>query len=581
MSRVEKTPLPDGTHGHSFHRMSGHELDRFLDFVTRIQTETGSCLGLAPPREMPVMIQLLRSHFRGRLETPSSLIEGAGLPRGTGHRMLEDMIARGLVQRRPRTRSGKTFSLHPSPDLIRNWFDYARRMKSLIGSAFGMAEGTEYFFGASYLSGSIIPPLPVMREQLSLRHGLRLLLHADPAFLAMQKVKQQFEMHFGTTIEVRALSIDRLRQEILENSRRTRSRFDIVTCDLAWMAEMVHEGALHPLSDLARAESPTDLHDFHPEALATARFDDCLFGLPVQTTPELLIHRTDLLAERGLAPPTTLEETLDAARRLHDPDRGISGICWNGARGTPVGTTFMLLMADFGQPVLNLPRTAEGFSDRGLAPSHLRPTLDSDTALRAAEYLVELLSVSPDNVLQMSWFERAKCYAEGRAAMAYCYTQIMPMFENDPASPAHGRTGYQVHPTAPGVPRMAPLGGWHLCIPANLPQGRLPDVWRAVRTLTSPAATKLYVENGSLVSSRFSVCNDPAVAHARPVIPFVDRIARAGQLKSWPRPAVPQLHDLVRVVGEEIHTMLLRNKKPAAALRDAQARCAALMSVRG
>ncbi len=34
----------------------------------------------------------------------------------------------------------------------------------------------------------------------------------------------------------------------------------------------------------------------------------------------------------------------------------------------------------------------------------------------------------------MSWYERVKCYAEGGAAMAYCYTQILPMIYNDHAS---------------------------------------------------------------------------------------------------------------------------------------------------
>lgn len=96
--------------------------------------------------------------------------------------------------------------------------------------------------------------------------------------------------------------------------------------------------------------------------------------------------------------------------------------------------------------------------------------------------------------------------------------------------------------------------------------------------MTSAAATKLYIENGSVVSSRFSVCNDPAVAHGRPIIATVDRMARSGQLQSWPRPAVPQLNSLVYVLGEEIHTMLLRNKKPRAALRDAQARCLKVMT---
>jgi len=99
----------------------------------------------------------------------------------------------------------------------------------------------------------------------------------------------------------------------------------------------------------------------------------------------------------------------------------------------------------------------------------------------------------------------------------------------------------------------------------------------AIRTLTSAAATRLYIENGSTVSSRFSVCNDPGVASGRPIIPIVDRMARRGQIQAWPRPAVSELSGIVRILGEEIHAMLLRNKRPQAALQDAQARCDGLM----
>ncbi len=278
-------------------------------------------------------------------------------------------------------------------------------------------------------------------------------------------------------------------------------------------------------------------------------------------------------------PPQRLDDVLECARQLHDPARGLNGICWNGARGTPVGTTFMMLMADFGQPVLNLPRKGNGFRDQGIAGDELTPMLDTSEALQAAEFLVELLAWSPPNVLQMSWYERARCYADGQAAMAYCYTQILPLIENHPDSPGRGRTGYLPHPSAPGIPRTAPLGGWNICLPANLKSARIEAVTQATRTLTSPAATKLYIENGSLVSSRFSVCNDPVVAHGRPVIATVDKMARAGQLQTWARPAVPQFNELVRILGEEIHTMLLRNKKPNAALRDAQARCERAMGL--
>ncbi len=561
--------------------LSNHELDRVIEFVATLERETDICLDLRPAtREMRIMIQLMRSHLHGRLETPSSLIAASGLARGTAHRILEDMIERGLITRRPRTKSGKTYSLHPSEQLTDNWLRYARRMKSAVGSAFGLSSGSDYYFGASYLSASAIPPLPVLQERLGLTDSLRVLMHADPTFLAMQKLKRQFELHFGVDIVGRALSLDRLHEEILVNAERGSSDYDIVTCDLCWMAELVERQAVLPLEYAADSEGPA-VHDFHPEALATARRGGVLYGLPVQTVPELLIYRRDIFSTKAIAPPTSIAATLEAARRAHDPANGISGIAWNGAGGTPVGTTFMMIMADMGQPVLDIPRARGGFSDQDLRPEHYRPALDTPEARMAADYLLELLPYSPPNILQMSWFERAKCYAAGQAAMSYCYTQIMPLFDQDPESPAWGNTAYLPHPSAPGVQPIAPLGGWNLCIPANLPAERRAAAMRAVRTLTSAEATKLYIENGSVVSSRFSVSNDPDVAQMRPIIPVVDKMARAGALQSWPRPAVAELSEIVGILGREIHTMLQRRKRPSAALRDAQAQCDQLMRANG
>ena len=102
-----------------------------------------------------------------------------------------------------------------------------------------------------------------------------------------------------------------------------------------------------------------------------------------------------------------------------------------------------------------------------------------------------------------------------------------------------------------------------------------------MQDFTCAAATKLYIENGSMVSSRFSVANDPHVTEMRPIIPIVDKMAREGVLQSWPRPAVAELSEIVGILGREIHDMLQGRKRPREALKDAQERCDQLMRARG
>ena len=132
MPKMEQDPGRDVVSSRFYSDMSGHELDRFLGFVSRTYELTTESLGVAGQgREIPVMVQMMRSHLRGRLETQSSLIAASNLPRGTAHRLLEAMIEDGLITKRPRSRSGKTYSLHPSPKMIARWQDYVGSMKSL------------------------------------------------------------------------------------------------------------------------------------------------------------------------------------------------------------------------------------------------------------------------------------------------------------------------------------------------------------------------------------------------------------------------------------------------------------------
>ena len=136
--RVENAQKMELDSGHDvvssrfYSDMPGHELNRFLEFISRSLATTAESLGVVGSgREIPVMVQLMRSHLRARLKTQSPLIAASNLPRGTAYRLIEAMIEDGLITKRPRSRSGKSYSLHPSRKMIARWLDYVRGMKSL------------------------------------------------------------------------------------------------------------------------------------------------------------------------------------------------------------------------------------------------------------------------------------------------------------------------------------------------------------------------------------------------------------------------------------------------------------------
>ena len=565
---------------------SGREFALFLDFIDALGSEAEQVLSTKRGYdETRLITTLLRNHLNGKLTTTSHLTQASGLGYGTAIRAINAIEKRGLLVRRPRTKTGKSYSLHPSQKLITEWHEYARRVRGVIGATLGLgASGQsgigDYFFGSSYNESEIIPPPTPLLSKLDLLQDLRVLVHADPTFMAMNALKRQFEELFGVGISNRALSIDRLRQEILENARLKSSRYDLVACDLPWFGEMAAKGVLRPIDDLVE-ESGTDLSDFHEVALASARYRGLQYGLPVQTTPELLVVRRDLCEKAGIAVPYTVNDTLQAAQRLHKRTSGASGIAWNAARGTPLGHSFMFVMGAMGRPTLNLRQENGGYDAEWLEGEHHRPMLLSDEAYATAEYFKELLSYSPATILSMSWYERARAYADGEVAIAYCATLLAPLFEADPSSPAHGVSEFLPHPYGPNGKPIAPVGGYALAIPTNVEADRILPIWTALRSLTSPESIKLYIENGSLVSPRYSVSMDPEVRRISPVISIVDGMARSGVLQYWPRPPVPEITDLIAVIGEEIHDMLQGTHSVEKALRNAQNRADDLMRARG
>ena len=559
-------------------------MSRFLDFVEQLDQETRRALSIKTGYdETQLFVSLLRNHLEGKLTTSSSLAQSSGLTYGTAIRAISDIEKRGLIIRRVRTVTGKSFSLHPSDKLIQEWQEYARRVHSLIGSTVGLSmsgQGGGYFYGASYQRGNVINPPSVLSSKLPLQRELRILVHADPTFLAMHVLKKQFESILGVPIQSRALSIDRLREEIIRNSNSERSSYDLIACDLPWFGEMAQAGRFLPVDNLI-AKSSFDTSDFHPEAMASAQYKGEQFGIPVQTTPDLLVCRRDLLNEFGLDVPRTVQDTLLAAKTFHSRVRNMSGIAWNAARGTPLGHSFLFSMAAFGQPAINLRPTANGFDGVNVEGENFRPMFNTPAARDTAAYLLELLSFSPSNILSMSWYERARAYADGEVGMAYCATLLAPMFELNPASPAHGVTEYLPLPSGLNSRPLAPLGGYALAIPSNVAENRIDPIWTALSSLSSAQAIKLYIENGSLVSPRFSVSMDPEVSKISPVISKVDEMARFGVLQMWPRPPVPEISNIIAIVGEEMHDMLVGVKSIDEALMNSQNRADALMRRRG
>ncbi len=562
---------------------SGAGLERVVYFLDEILGEIDSSLDPNTPNpHLNMILCLLRGHIEGRMVSASSIVSSSGVPYATAMRKLADIQSAGLVEQRPRTKSGRSFSLHPSPALLERVNQLADRIDRIAIGVFGgrdkVGEKDDYYFGESYVPGKATIPLPnALSKPLRLAGGLRILVHSDPTFMVMDNLKRQFEQIIGTDIHQRAFSIDRLRQEALRNGARSKSRYDLIALDLPWLGEFVAKGLIRPLPDIMDINR-LDPDDFHTAGWCAAHWNGIPFGAPGQTTPELMFYRKDWFAREGIDAPTTTDQVLEAAKLFHEPQYGRYGVAWNAARGTALGHTFMMTCAAFGQPIIDLPEIAGGFDANNLEGCDYKPMLQTDRARAAADYLIKLMRYSPPDILSMSWYERIRPYAAGKIAMAYGYTLLAPYFELDESCPAHGNTGYIPHPHGPEGAPIAPVGGYVLCVPTNLAEDRVPEAVEALIAFTAPAAQKLYVQNGSRTAPRYSVGADPEVRCLSPIFELVDQLSWRDQLQFWPRPPIPQISDIIDICGYELHEMLRGIVTPEDALAKAQARAEEIIS---
>ena len=565
--------------------MTREEMLRILKFVetSRELSQKRTNLATVDPR-WNIISYAMRRHLEGKLLTVTSAAMAADVPYGTAMRRISELVDEGLLHKRPKSRTGKSFSLHPTRTLISEFESFAMQLKAMVGNTFGFTTGDseigDFYFGGYYMASRTLPYPNAMRVSVGVKRKFRILCPIDPTFKSLSEFSSTLDELCGTNFEINTLPLDELHAEIMQNAQRQVSKYDLIAFDLPWIGQLATEGVLDPLDEIMQKEryNPSD---FHNAAYRGSSWNNQQFGLPIQPTAELLFCRSDLFEQAGLAYPKTTDELLIAARVLHRSDFNLSGIVMNFGRGTPVAHTFMQTMADFGQPIINLNALADEFNVAEIEKDNYRPQLHTHAARETAEFLLELANFAHKESLACNWDRRIGIFSKGEAAMTYGWSIRAAAFELNEESPAHGNVRFVPHPHGPGARTVSPIGGFSLGIPTGLNLDRKKAAWKVMEYLTRPELLKWYVLNGNLTSARFSTSADPEVQASSSIIREVDAMERRGELQTWPRPPIPEFSDVLNILGDEIHLMLQGAKSVNDALAISQKRIDAIMRDRG
>lgn len=171
---------------------------------------------------------------------------------------------------------------------------------------------------------------------------------------------------------------------------------DVMYVGTRWIPAFAAMQGIAPLGPYASEEK---LALFPPDLIRGQQFQGELYALPVAFSTKALYYRTDLID----APPTTWEELLDTAKRVHE-ETGIYGIGIPGAAHVGTVQHFHKFLVQAG---------GDFFDEEG------RVSLETEAAKEALSFYTGLYTehgVTP-NPIEFNREELPTLFGEGRVAM--------------------------------------------------------------------------------------------------------------------------------------------------------------------
>lgn len=539
--------------------LSDREYLRILRLLEQIRSQFDERVDVAHSEaDWRMIAYLIRGHISGEPVTISSLIQVSGITYGTGQRRVHALLDAGLIVKKARSKKNKSFYLQPSARLLADFTSYVAEMKSLLARTVGLRSGesaAEFYFGGGDHIRDFAPPASLQLLAGSSGESLRFLLNDDNYFAAMRNMWSDYRYNLGSRKNFTLKALPELHSELKVALGGDRSDYDVVAINMPWLGEFADAGRLRRLDSYITDENIRP-KDYHPAVWSTGQWDGRQYGIPIYMTVEAMAIRRDLFEDHRIDPPRTFDQVIEAGRRLHNPTREFYGIAWNGARGMPIATTFMVLMGCCGVSIFNLAGARRHHDWASLSGEQLRPRIDCNEARVVLDYLRRLIEISPPDILQMDWDRRISAFLNGEVAMTYCWTMRATRFESDVRSVVKRRTRFIPQPKATFGASNNPIGGFLLAIPASVPEKRAQIALKAISWMASPEAMKKHATNGLPVAPRFSVAADPEVAATSPIVQCVDKLAQRGLLCNWQRPPVPEYCQIEFVLGNRIHSAL-------------------------
>ena len=269
---------------------------------------------------------------------------------------------------------------------------------------------------------------------------IEILLVKSPRGDLLSKYHKEFEDMTGIQVGSEMVPEQQQRQKAVIEFNSGNPSFDVIALSYHvqkrqfaknnWLTD------LRPfINDKSMAAPDLDFADFAKGGLQYAvESDGRVMSLPLNLDPWVVYWNKELFSAKAVAYPKTFAEMIDAAAKLNDPGKGISGFVGRGLKNAnvPVWTSFLL-----------------GYGG-GFVDAKGKLLTDTPEAIESAKmYQTLLAKYGPQGVAGFNWNESQSLFLQGKAAMWLDGIGFAQPLEDPTKSRIVGKVGYGVVPAGP------------------------------------------------------------------------------------------------------------------------------------
>jgi multiple sugar transport system substrate-binding protein len=328
---------------------------------------------------------------------------------------------------------------------------------------------------------------------------------------AIDPMAEEYEKSTGVKVEIVKLDYDSLYDKALSLMKAKSSDFDVLILDDSWITALIMEGHLQeldtkfgyktdedifkPCSDLGTW--PTPYGAIPPSEVGKTPH---IYSVPVVGDVLLFGIRNDILKEKGLSLPVTIDDVLADAKATYNKADKFWGFVNRGQKSNPAAADFLPILYSMGGDFVD---------------ENWNVTLDNEIGHKAVNKFLELAKYGPPGMASYNTSELGLEFVSGRALSGYMWPgDLSADLENKELSKSAGKLTWMLPPTGiDGQKGKTLLGIWLMSVPVYSENQQ--EAYDFINWFSAAKQSLEYANLGGM-SVRKSVLLDPTLSAKNP-----------------------------------------------------------------